>query len=80
MTDTDKELFEALMKHVDRAEHLHPVFAEGPYEALGFVGQEYGELASAITKREGEERVEAEAWDLLVVCYRFCRGDYKNEQ
>ena len=80
MTDADKELFARLMAHVDRAERLHPGYACGPYEALGFIGQEYGELASAVTKREPEQRWMDEALDLLVVTWRFARKDYEMQE
>lgn len=68
-----KKLFAAL----ERAEHLHPVFAEGVYQGLGRVGEEYGELAQSLNHGESKERVEAEAMDLLVVVWRFVRKDYE---
>lgn len=80
MTDTDKELFEALMKHVDRAEHLHPVFAEGIWQGLGYLQEELGEVTRAATHNEGEERLRAEILDLLVVCWRFARKDYEQPE
>lgn len=74
---TNEELFAELMTALDRAEKLHPIFAEGIYQGLGRVGEEYGELAQSINHGESIERIEAEMMDLLVVVWRLKKGDYK---
>lgn len=75
-TYKDFEAFQTLQVGLRRAESLHPVFAEGVYQGLGRVGEEYGELAQSLNHGESKERVEAEAMDLLVVVWRFVRKDY----
>ena len=70
-----------LMKLTDRvmaAEIKHPDFADGIYQGVGVIGEEYGELCQALNKRQGEERIMDEALDLLCVVWRFCRGDWQN--
>ena len=73
----DNVLFYRLTRALQRAESLHPVFAEGAAQGLGNIGEEYGELCQAINHKQGEDRIKAEALDLLIVVWRFCRGDYK---
>ena len=65
------------LTRLKEAEKKHPVFAEGPYQALGVLAEEQGEVTRAITKDEGDERIYDEALDLLVVAWRFARGDWK---
>ena len=62
---SNEELFEKLMAAVARAKRLHSNFAEGPYQALGVLGEEYGEVVRAVTKNEGWERVLSELIDLM---------------
>lgn len=75
------EIASRLSCRLAEAEHKHPVFAEGVYEALGRVGEEYGELVRAVNHNEGEARIMSEAYDTLAVLVRFIRGDWrwKNE-
>ena len=72
------DLLVALAERVKAAENKHPVFADGIYQGVGVIGEEYGELCQALNKGEGEERVMDEALDLLCVVWRFCRGDWQN--
>ena len=85
ITDEDKQkslsmdgkvLF-ALIDRIAKAEKKHPVFADGIYQGVGVIGEEYGELCQALNKNQGEERVMDEALDLLCVVWRFCRGDWR---
>ena len=72
-----------LMKLTDRvmaAEIKHPDFADGIYQGVGVIGEEYGELCQALNKGEGDERVMDEALDLLCVAWRFCRMDWKKKE
>lgn len=62
---------------LSEAEEKHPVFAEGPYEALGRIAEEQGELVRAVTKNEGEERMYDEALDVMITAFRFARGDWR---
>lgn len=75
-SDERAVLFDFLAR-LHEAEKKHPVFAEGPYEALGRIGEEQGELVRAVTKNEGDERIYDEALDLLVVTWRLARGDWR---
>lgn len=74
---TDEELLERVKTRIEYAMARHPVFAEGVYQGLGRVGEEYGELVKAVTKGEDAERILYEALDLIAVAWRFARGDYK---
>ena len=76
MTIDGKVLF-SLIDRLAKAEAKHPDFADGIYQGVGVIGEEYGELCQALNKGEGEERVMDEAFDLLCVAWRFCRGDWR---
>ena len=87
ITDEDKQkslsmdgkvLF-ALISRIAKAEEKHPDFADGIYQGVGVIGEEYGELCQALNKNQGEERVMDEALDLLCVAWRFCRMDWKKK-
>lgn len=75
--ELDVSLLMKLADRVKAAENKHPVFADGIYQGVGVIGEEYGELCQALNKGEGEERVMDEAFDLLCVAWRFCRGDWR---
>ena len=70
----------ALDEKLKAAEKKHPDFADGMYQGVGVLGEEYGELCQALNKGEGEERVMDEALDLLCVAWRFCRMDWKKKE
>ena len=76
---TNEELFEKLMAAVARAKRLHSNFAEGPYQALGVLGEEYGEVVRAVTKNEGWDRVLSELIDLMAVAWRFAMREHEHE-
>lgn len=73
----DGKVLSALISRIAKAEKKHPDFADGMYQGVGVLGEEYGELCQALNKGEGEERVMDEAFDLLCVAWRFCRGDWQ---
>lgn len=88
ITDEDKQgslsmdgkvLF-ALIDRIAKAEKKHPDFADGIYQGVGVIGEEYGELCQALNKNQGDERVMDEALDLLCVVWRFCRGDWRQKK
>lgn len=64
-------LLNKIIDGLRRARRLHPVFAEGKYQALGRIGAEYGELVQAVEKGEGRDREKAEVIDSIVVLIRF---------
>lgn len=71
------DLLVKLAERVKAAEKKHPDFADGIYQGVGVIGEEYGELCQALNKNQGEVRVMDEALDLLCVVWRFCRGDWR---
>ena len=73
----DGKLLFTLIARLAKAQEKHPEFADGMYQGVGVLGEEYGELCQALNKGEGEERVMDEAFDLLCVAWRFCRGDWR---
>ena len=75
---TNEEIVEALKSAFCKAQLLHPGFAEGPYEALGFLSEEHGEVTKAITKGEGKRRMQEELIDLIVVAWRMLRGEHED--
>lgn len=78
LTDDGRVLF-ALISRIAKAKEKHPEFADGMYQGVGVIGEEYGELCQALNKNQGEERVMDEALDLLCVVWRFCRMDWKKK-
>ena len=79
LTVDGKVLF-ALISRIAKAQEKHPEFADGIYQGVGVIGEEYGELCQALNKGEGEDRVMDEALDLLCVAWRFCRGDWRKKE
>lgn len=79
LTDDGRVLF-TLISRIAKAKEKHPEFADGIYQGVGVIGEEYGELCQALNKSEGEERVMDEAFDLLCVAWRFCRMDWKKKE
>lgn len=76
LSDDGRVLF-SLISRIAKAEAKHPDFADGIYQGVGVIGEEYGELCQALNKGQGEARVMDEALDLLCVVWRFCRGDWQ---
>lgn len=76
----DLKLMEALFERLKSAEIKHPDFADGIYQGVGVIGEEYGELCQALNKGQGEARVMDETLDLLCVVWRFCRGDWRQKK
>jgi hypothetical protein len=76
----NEEMYRRLSARVSEAEKKHPDFADGIYQGVGVIGEEYGELCQALNKNQGEERVMDEALDLLCVAWRFCRGDWEKSR
>ena len=73
-------IFQELQKRLAVAEQKHVGFAEGKYQALGFLGEEYGEVVKVVTKGEGEKRLYDELFDLLVVTWRMLCGDHEHAE
>lgn len=77
LASRDGRLLFALIDRVAETEKKHPDFADGIYQGVGVIGEEYGEMCQALNKNQGEERVMDETLDLLCVVWRFCRGDWR---
>lgn len=59
------------------ARRKHPLFAEGRYQALGVIGEEYRELERTV-ERESPERQAAEALDVAITALRFVQGEHEH--
>lgn len=70
-------LFYKLIMGLQRARRLHPVYAEGKYQALGRIGAEYGELVQAVEKGEGTAREKDELLDLIIVAIRMWNDEHE---
>lgn len=69
-----------ILKLAERTEYArkkHRIFAEGKYQALGVVHDEYKELEKAILENEGEDRERDEVLDLEVTSLRFYNREYE---
>lgn len=60
------------------ARKKHHVFAEGKYQALGVIGEEFRELEHAVL-HESEERQKDEALDVAITAIRFVQEEHKRE-
>jgi len=75
--DENEAQYNELLARLAVAEAKHPVYAEGIWQGMGRIGEEYGELCQSVNHGEAEERIMSEAWDLLCVVWRFVRGDWR---
>ena len=75
--DEDEGQYQELLERLAVAQGKHPVYAEGIWQGMGRIGEEYGELCQSVNHGESEERIMSEAWDLLCVVWRFVRGDWR---
>ena len=71
-------LMAALAKRMGEAREKHPwpEHADGKYQALGVVGEEYHELVIAVEK-ETPERMRDEALDVAVTALRMWAGEHE---
>ncbi len=65
-----------LAKRLEEATEKHPVFAEGPFQALGVIGAEFRELEVAV-EHESPDRQFDEALDVATTAMRFVNGEHK---
>jgi len=70
-------LLYTILDALRRARRLHPVFAEGKYQALGRISAEVGELVQAVEKNEGTAREKEETIDSIVVLIRNWLGEWE---
>ena len=79
--DRVARLFGGLVRGLKRARAIHPDYCCGPYEALGNLEAEVGEVAQEIVKgRDGwQGRAEQEVNDVIVVAMRYLLGEHVKE-
>lgn len=67
------DIFSAVRARFEHARAAHPDFAQGRFHALGFLGEEYGEVTRELTKGlpGWEDRADSELIDLIVVASRM---------
>lgn len=65
-----------LARRLEEARGKHPVFAEGPFQALGVIGAEFRELEVAV-EHESQDRQFDEALDVAATAMRFVNGEHK---
>lgn len=71
-----RAIMQAIALRLEEAREKHPVYAEGPYHALGVVGSEFRELEKAV-EHETESRQKDEALDVIATSVRFLGEEYK---
>lgn len=64
-----------LARRLEEAREKHPVFAEGPFQALGVIGAEFRELEVAV-EHESADRQFDEALDVAATAMRFVNGEH----
>lgn len=74
-TEIGMAVLTAMAQHVNHAREKHPHFADGPFQALGIMHQEYHEIEYAI-EHETIERSLAETLDLAAVLVRFLNNEH----
>ena len=71
-----RAIMQAIALRLEEARGKHPVYAEGPYHALGVIGSEFRELEKAV-EHETESRQMDEALDVVATSVRFLSEEYK---
>lgn len=64
-----------LARRLEEAREKHPVFAEGPFQALGVIGVEFRELEVAL-EHESPDRQFDKALDVAATAMRFVNGEH----
>ena len=71
-----RAIMQAIALRLEEARGKHPVYAEGPYHALGVIHAEFKELEHAV-EHETESRQMDEALDVIATSVRFLGEEYK---
>lgn len=71
-----RAIIQAIALRLEHARDKHPLYAEGPYHALGVIGSEFHELEKAV-EHETESRQMDEALDVIATLVRFLGEEYK---
>lgn len=71
-----RAIMQAIALRLEQARDKHPLYAEGPYHALGVIGSEFHELEKAV-HHETPAREKDEALDVIATLVRFLGEEYK---
>lgn len=71
-----REIMQAIALRLEEAREKHPLYAEGPYQALGVIHSEFRELEKAVG-HETESRQMDEALDVIATTVRFLGEEYR---
>lgn len=71
-----RAIMQAIALRLEEARGKHPVYAEGPYHALGVIHAEFKELEHAV-EHETEARQKDEALDVIATSVRFLGEEYR---
>lgn len=71
-----RAIMQAIALRLEEAREKHPLYAEGPYHALGVIHAEFKELEHAV-EHETESRQKDEALDVIATSVRFLGEEYK---
>ena len=70
-----RAIMQAIALRLEEARGKHPVYAEGPYQALGVIHAEFKELEHAV-EHEAPGREKDEALDVAATVVRFLGEEY----
>lgn len=71
-----RAIMQAIALRLEHARREHPLYAEGPYQALGVIHSEFREMEWAI-EHETESRQMDEVLDVIATSVRFLGEEYK---
>ncbi len=71
-----RAIMQAIALRLEEARGKHPLYAEGPYYALGVIHAEFKELEHAV-EHETEARQKDEALDVIATSVRFLGEEYR---
>lgn len=71
-----RAIMQAIALRLEEARGKHPMYAEGPYHALGVIHAEFKELERAV-EHETESRQMDEALDVIATSVRFLGEEYR---
>ena len=71
-----RAIMQAIALRLEQARDKHPLYAEGPYHALGVIHAEFKELEHAV-EHETEARQKDEALDVIATSVRFLGEEYR---
>ena len=76
--EVGQAILNVLADHINNARQKHPTFADGPFQALGVMHQEYHEIEFAI-EHESVGRSVYEVFYLAAVLIRFANNEHKQQ-